>query len=407
MFVRLFRRSFVSSVSSHSSNDAQKRFVTVNGSRFHHVWLRDNCQCAACVAPSSGQRFNRWPTVQHTMSQVQSTRISDASLTVRWADGHESVFSLAWLRDNAYDRERRTVLQSAQHTRAWTGIDLPHLPAVQYDDVMRTGDDRGLYAMLRHLADTGVVVVNDAPKREGVVGPLAERIAYLQRTLYGSTFHVKVVPNPHNAAYSATPLPLHIDLCYYESPPGLQFLHFIATECRGGANQFVDMRAAAERLRQRHADAFATLLRAKFTFHFRDANNWMYYRRPLIAVDADTDQVVETYWSPPWRGPMHVPFEDVEATYDAVGKYDAIVNGDADLHHTVRFDAGQVVVFNNRRIAHSRLPFEAQDGMRHAEGTYVSLDEFCNRLRVLQARFDPQSLNGGLLVGRQGNRSFK
>jgi gamma-butyrobetaine dioxygenase len=368
------------------------------------VWLRDNCPCAQCRAPSSGQRFNAWPTVRHAMSHVASSSVSDDALTVRWADAHVSVFSLAWLAANAYDAH--TPLLAAQETRAWTGVDLAGgLPAVQYADVMR--DDRGLYPMLQHLAATGVVVVNGAPTRDGVVGPLAERIAYLQRTLYGATFHVKVLPNPHNAAYSATPLPLHIDLCYYESPPGLQFLHFIATECRGGANQFVDMRAAAERLRQRQPAAFATLLRAKFTFHFRDANNWMYYRRPLIAVDSETDAVVETYWSPPWRGPLRVPFDDVEATYDAVGHFDAIVNGDADLHHTVRFDAGQVVVFNNRRIAHSRLPFESQDGVRHAEGTYVSLDEFCNRLRVLQARFEPDARNGGLLVGRQGNHSFK
>jgi gamma-butyrobetaine dioxygenase len=340
------------------------------------------------------------------MRAIERVESVGDTLNVHWKDGHESSFALAWLKANAYDAADRAQLQSAQRTVAWSGKDLAQLPAVNYDDVMR--DDAGLWPLMKLLATVGVAVINHAPKQAGIVGPLAERIAYLQRTLYGSTFHVKVVPNPHNAAYSPLPLPLHMDLCYYEAPPGLQFLHFIATECRGGANQFVDIRAAAERLRARHPDAFRTLLTSKFTFHFRDADNWMYYRRPLLAVDAETDEIVEAYWSPPWRGPLHVPFDQVEATFDAFEKYSHIINDDADLSHTVRFDAGQVVVFNNRRIVHSRLPFEVRDGMRHAEGTYVSLDEFVNRFRVLQSRFEPSAANnGGLLAGRQGNYAFK
>lgn len=328
-------------------------------------------------------------------------------LHVHWLDGHESTFEHAWLQANAYDRADRARLQRAQRTAAWSGrADMTRLPAVKYADVMR--DDAGLWPLMQLLATVGVAVIDAAPRRAGVVGPLAERIAYLHRTLYGATFHVKVVPNPHNAAYSPLPLPLHMDLCYYEAPPGLQFLHFIATECRGGANQFVDVRAAAERLRARHPAHFRTLLDAKFTFQFRDADNWMYYRRPLLAVDAETDEIVEAYWSPPWRGPLHVPFDQVDAAFDAVEQFHNIIENDADLSHTVRFDAGQVVVFNNRRILHSRLPFEANDGMRHAEGTYISLDEFVNRFRVLQSRFDKSPANNdGLLAGRQGNYSFK
>ena len=50
---------------------------------------------------------------------------------------------------------------------------------------------------------------------------------------------------------------------------GFQFLHFIRTECRGGANALIDMNAAVNRLREQHPDAFDTLCRTKFTFHFK------------------------------------------------------------------------------------------------------------------------------------------
>lgn len=83
---------------------------------------------------------------------------------------------------------------------------------------------------------------------------------------------------------------------YYEAPPGLQLLHFIQTDCRGGANEFglaaapyssltgdvrtnaVDMFAAVEALRTSNRAAFDVLSTVKFSFHFRDNENWMYYR---------------------------------------------------------------------------------------------------------------------------------
>ena len=40
-------------------------------------------------------------------------------------------------------------------------------------------------------------------------------------------FDVVSMETPTNLAYSPVGLPLHIDLSYYESPPGLQFLHCI------------------------------------------------------------------------------------------------------------------------------------------------------------------------------------
>jgi len=41
------------------------------------------------------------------------------------------------------------------------------------------------------------------------------------------SFDVKSVPSPINIAYSNVALGLHMDLMYYESPPGLQLLHCV------------------------------------------------------------------------------------------------------------------------------------------------------------------------------------
>lgn len=49
--------------------------------------------------------------------------------------------------------------------------------------------------------------------------------------LYSQTFDVKSIPNPINIAYSNVSLGFHMDLMYYESPPGLQLLHCLRLGC--------------------------------------------------------------------------------------------------------------------------------------------------------------------------------
>ena len=43
-------------------------------------------------------------------------------------------------------------------------------------------------------------------------------------------FDVISTPKPINVAYSTVGLDFHMDLMYYESPPGLQFLHCLRYE---------------------------------------------------------------------------------------------------------------------------------------------------------------------------------
>ena len=40
-------------------------------------------------------------------------------------------------------------------------------------------------------------------------------------------FDVRDMPNPINAAYTSVQLQCHMDLVYYEAPPGIQLFHSI------------------------------------------------------------------------------------------------------------------------------------------------------------------------------------
>ena len=80
---------------------------------------------------------------------------------------------------------------------------------------------------MKHIGEYGVCVLQNVGTDEETLRKVAELISPVQKTIYGELFDVKVEKNPINIAYSSVELGFHSDLIYYESPPGLQFLHCI------------------------------------------------------------------------------------------------------------------------------------------------------------------------------------
>ena len=94
-----------------------------------------------------------------------------------------------------------------------------------------------------------------------------------------------------NIAYTNERLKLHLDLAYYESPPGLQFLHAVQFDktVEGGESTFLDTFQAAEKFRHQHPDLFKVLCRVPATFEkkhlSRDNPAIMEYQRPHFTLN--------------------------------------------------------------------------------------------------------------------------
>jgi hypothetical protein len=157
-------------------------------------------------------------------------------------------------------------------------------------------------------------VIKNVPLASQQVIKLAEFICPLMETLYGKFFDVKSEEKPINIAYTNVSIPFHIDLQYYESPPGfesfhreyflfillfssisflfyfssflllfffsfnfivelfhitgIQYLHCLQFDesVKGGESIFVDAFACAEKLRIQHPNAFRILSTLPTTF---------------------------------------------------------------------------------------------------------------------------------------------
>jgi len=386
----------------------QLRWDDGESSTFNALWLRTNC---ATNFHATGQRLQSPGRIGSRLSIASAHVCADGrELRVDWSDGGTaSGFCLGWLRRHCYRTQQRELQSSGPsgtHMRAGMA-----LPSVACDEVLR--DDSARLQMLEQVNEYGLSLVTGVPCETGEVQRFAERalgIRVSHDLLYGGVFDVRDEPDPVNIAYTSLELEGHMDLAYYESPPGLQLLHCLRfDDCvRGGESTFIDIHNIAEMLRERDPESFRTLCRVPATFqkeHMeRERPVLMRYQRPHISTNA-AGEVIAVFWAPAFEGPLCVAEEEVQPYYDAYRAFEGLLFDDAvraefGIQH--RLQNGELLVFNNRRLLHGRTLFDGGEaGVRHLQGTYFNIDEFVCSLRVLARKLGrPETLT------RVGNGSF-
>lgn len=149
------------------------------------------------------------------------------------------------MRENSYSDSESENPNLLPDPSLWSSSDLSSgIPEMKFEEIM--DNEKKLWEWVYLLHSVGVVIIKNVPRVKTSVKKVAEKIAYLRNTMYGETWDVIAVPDPINVAYTNIPLELHQDLMYYESPPGLQFLHCLHAKAEGGANYFVKRKKEGE-----------------------------------------------------------------------------------------------------------------------------------------------------------------
>lgn len=174
-----------------------------------------------------------------------------------------------------------------------------------------------------------------------------------------------------------------MDLLYYNSPPGLQFLHCLRNSVSGGSSIFVDSFRVATLLRMRSPVAFTTLTTQPVQFHYLNDNKHFYFSRPTIVPD-HTDPhglaIDHINYAPPFQAPFEVETTGKNKSnwrrFISAFKGFAEISEREDMRFEETLKEGECVVFNNRRVLHARRAFDTESGERWLKGTYVDWDDF-------------------------------
>lgn len=342
---------------------------------FPTIWLRDNCPSG--LHPKTKERVADLLELEEEPI-LQTARIQGGIAELNYADGHISQIPLSLL--NSHRPGIRSKDPGTISPKLWqpnpTDNDIPRHSASSILE-----DDLALDAWLNDTAAFGITIVDNVEDRAGAGIDLAKRIGFLRKTNFGTTFEVINKPDPNNLAYTSAALPLHTDLPNQEVPPGYQFLHCLANEANGGGSLFADGFAIAKDLRIEDPAAHQLLCDVPIPFRFHDEDTDIRVHKPVITLN-DGGQMIEIRYNAHLAGIFDMSSNLMPEFYRAYRAYMSKTR-DPKYRLTLKLKAGEMVVFDNRRILHGRQSFDPSTGYRHLHGCYVDRGEFASRLREL------------------------
>jgi gamma-butyrobetaine hydroxylase len=339
---------------------------------FPFAWLRDNCSCALCRHPGSGQRLLE-PSAIPLDIHPSELRFDHDCLLVAWApDGHASSYAGGWLR-----RSARTV--RPEGPRLWDAGIAGELPLAEHAAVV--GDPEQLRRWLESVDALGFGVLVGVPIESGEVARVAELFGHVRVTNYGRVFDVRSVVEPANLAYTALGLGPHTDNPYRDPVPTLQLLHCLSSSAAGGENTLVDGFCVAEALRADAPADFALLAGQCVTFAYRDEGAELSASAPLIELDPHGAVRALRFNSRSLQSPC-MPAPELAAWYDAYLRFGRMLEHER-FQVRLRLEPGDLFIVDNRRVLHGRAPYAASAGERHLQGCYADIDGLRSTLAVL------------------------
>ncbi|CAF1475208.1 unnamed protein product [Rotaria sp. Silwood1] len=388
-----------------SINDTHATLI-INGKECKYDWifLRDSCQCHQCIDLSTKQKRHKTTDIPLTISPQQTGLkiLNNNILEIHWnqpllneknnSNIHRSLYSSTWLQTYSTSEN---IARSRYQDRPfiyWNRNDIQKVNLhVKCNDYLYS--DQGLYTVLKYLNDYGLVFIDNV-QGEFTVEHLVERIGEIRHTFYGKTWDVRNVQQAINVAYTSQELGLHMDLLYFEAPPGLQFLHSLENNVHGGASYYADTFRAAEILRQNDPEAFQILCSYPVTFHYRNADRHYHFTRSTIVLNRFSfdNHIDHINYSPPFQAPFEsdTSKSDFRKFIRAFQYFRDLID-DQNNHLELILEKDQCVIFHNRRILHGRREFDPSSGERWFKGCYTDLDNFKDRLRIVREKFEPIS----------------
>jgi len=355
-------------------NDGEK-------SNFNFMWLRDNCPTVR--DKDSRHRMFNLLEVSTNISPKQFKINAEGNLEIEWNEGnHTSYYDQKWLRENCYTINNKKKYISPYVL--WDNSLNSKLSTVQieHDEIMDS--DKGLIKWLELLHYYGIAIVKNAPIEKKSALPVLNRIGSIRETFFKTPFEVINIPKPNNSAYTAHALRNHMDLPWFENPPGYQFLHCLINKAEGGNSSAVDAFAVANYLRKNEKEIFETLVSIPLKFKDNDytQESIRIFHAPAITLTKD-DDYNDIRFSVATMDTLDCHPNIMDKVYKAYHRLGNLLHDDK-FQIKFRLNPGDIFSFNNRRVLHGRTAFDPNSGDRHLQGYYIDRDEIIGRLNFLK-----------------------
>jgi len=203
-------------------------------SSFNFLWLRDNCPSE--IHKTARERTFNILNISEKIAPESFKISEDGKLEVKWnEDKHISYYKPSWLRKNCYTIKRKKTYVSPYILWDKTLNSKMSEIQINYEVVME--NEEGLIKWLELLHYYGIAIIKNAPTEKKSALKILNKISHTRQTFFDTPFEVINIPKPNNSAYTAASLRNHMDLPYFETPPGYQFLHCLVNEAEEATHQ--------------------------------------------------------------------------------------------------------------------------------------------------------------------------
>ena len=373
----------MSSISKLEKNSNYIKVIWDDGeeSKFNYLWLRDNCPTAH--DKDSRHRMFNILNVSTNINPKNYNIGANGSLEIEWSEGdHKSSYDPSWLRENCYTLKNKTKYVSPY--KLWDNSLQNDLKSIEIDHDEIIDTESGLVKWLELLHYTGIAIVKNTPVEKNSAFKVLNRISHTRETFFKTPFEVINIPKPNNSAYTAHALRNHMDLPWFENPPGYQFLHCLVNSAKGGDSSAVDAFAVAEYLKKNEKETFDVLVNTPLKFRDKDytqeAVRSVYGSAISLTKDGDYNDI---RYSIATLDALDCHPDIMDSVYRAHHRFGNLLH-DAKFQINFRLEPGDIFSFNNRRLLHGRTEFDPNSGHRHLQGYYMDRDEIIGRLNYLK-----------------------
>jgi len=308
---------------------------------------------------------------------------NEGKLEIEWSEGnHTSYYDQEWLRKNCYTINNKKKYVSPY--QLWDRSLQENLKSISIEHDEIISSDKGLIKWLELLHYKGIAIVKNTPTEKESAFPVLNRISHTRETFFKTPFEVINITKPNNSAYTAHALRNHMDLPWFETPPGYQFLHCLINDAEGGSSSAVDAFAVADYLRKNEKEIFETLVKVPLKFRDKDYTQELHrsFYGSAISLTKDGDYN-DIRFSVATMDALDCHPDIMDKVYKAHHRFGNLLHDDK-FQIKFRLEPGDISSFNNRRILHGRTAFNPNSGNRHLQGYYMDRDEIIGRLNYLK-----------------------
>jgi len=340
----------------------------------HPLWLRERVTHSDVFDKFNNQRLYEHSELQQDMVINRVELTDDRSMNVSFSDGLNASFSLDVIsRELGWDIDPQTPVAPI----SWDA-NLSSLPEFDWQELDKPSHMKSLLeGYFRH----GFCIINGTPADSDSLLQLARRFGYLRETNFGETFSVITEARPNDLAYTSLELSSHTDNPYREPVPGIQFLHCLKNEVKGGLSTLVDGFAVAEKLKSESQEQFDVLTQVAVRFRFEGENAILQNHGPMIELDIHGNLHRIRLSSRVDYVPALEP-ELLSVFYAARRRLHQLAD-DPAYKIKFPFNSGLLLMMNNYRLLHGRTAYDASNGDRVLNGCYIDHDGPDSLYRIL------------------------